>query len=417
MECLLVNMRKAIKSVTKLSLFVHHIAQFQVCSADADMQGAGQRSSEDVNINTSPPGLKVVVGSVFTMLAAAVPNLHELRLDGSCWDAALSSFGICCSQLTSLDVSIPAVPVEALCDFGTYLPGLLSVSVGSKSANYVDAKKISTYMDDFLPMTGQCLYLSNLVIHFNVDFRLSCKPDAWACVPAGLKHLTCNCRVGDGQLSFDQLIRRLPSLSLGDILWDLSQVPQQFPLLQRLQMMTNHLSLSCSSELVDEDGALNLDVLKQRFLSGNFSLTCLGLHISGDCEDIHNVLTWLPPIPASVHLYLTLTGEGPPLFLQHIHRLFPNTEAITMWGCWAPSEVWEMEVLRPLATLSELYRLELTSPQLTLTTAGLIQVCDWLAPCFQFLILNSGACQNVNVGALEAEVKKLGKEIHVHLIH
>lgn len=349
-----------------------------------------------------------VAGSVFAMLASAVPNLQKLSLHGSCWNAALCDFGLACPQLTSLEIQVPDVPIGALLDFGKHLPSLVSIEVFSSSASHLDEVQLSAYLNSFLPMTGQCSNLATLTFKaVDRSMTLACKPDAWKLVPANLKHLTCDFNVSASE-SFDALIRRVPSLSLVGFPKDLMLAFQQFPVLERLYVPDQMLILDCSessSDTLENNVVTRRSLLKNRFLNDRLSLTCQGLVLAGTSQEIEAVSVWLPTFVGSERVIYSLEGEDPPLCLEHLPRLFPHCRYLTLTGEPGGAGVWDMEVLRPVEALPNLLMLNLKSSQLAITTSGLLKLCSKLTSLVG-LILEGGIYAGVDKDKLMVEIAK-----------
>lgn len=446
------GMKKAIKGVKTLTLRVSHrrIARRsplvsptpeQVLQHEQEQQQEkddhdeqwqilhnGSSHSCKAFVMTCPAGLGVVAGGVFAMLATAVPKLQTLNLRGSCWDAALYAFGISCPLLHTLDVEVPHVPIEALRDFGKLLPNLVSVNVGSRDIQDLDDPVITSWMDTFLPTTQHCLKLASLVIDFSEGSELSCQPDVWKHLPAGLKHLQCGVDMIWSD-AFHELIRRVPSIVLEIFpVRNLTQLFQQFPLLERLEVFdySNYAWLECGddsdSDIDDSDDdedegdtgtPAGRALLKERFVKGLFSLVCFRMGFSGTSEEVQEVFTWFPVIPGIGHVQLMCAGDTTPDYLKSLPRLFPEAYRVVLSGPAVEGGGgggWGMDVLQPLAAMPSMTHLELRCPQLVLTVPGLVQLCRNLTH-LKHLDLSKGLCEGLDRDEVKLAIDALERGI------
>lgn len=100
--------------------------------------------------NPASVELALVSAGVMSALAVAVPNLTDLSLDGSCFDASLEMFGSSCPKLTSLHVQAPRVPITALQNLAQKVPNVTAISVSILSVTESDMHHLGRYMQAFL---------------------------------------------------------------------------------------------------------------------------------------------------------------------------------------------------------------------------------------------------------------------------
>lgn len=413
MELFVVGMRNALSCVKKLKLTVDQrqiefaklssAGGFEVISAEGYEQQQQQnqqqqqqqqlvtleRFSAESFIKRYPEELGVVAGSVFAVLASAVPKLCKLSLLGFCWDAALHSFGISCPHIASLKVDISTVSLKALQNFGNHLPHLVSISICGNNSNYQNTHQIDSHMDSFLRMTSPCLELKRLKIDCSSSdfFPITCNPGAWEMVPAGLQRFKCFCSMAR-TVSYDTLLRRVPNLFLSELPRDdLIKVLHDFPELKSLEMENwrERVKIVCGFHHHHmEDSIPNRRaLLKERILTQGFSLSCFSWEFSGTCQQIQEVFEWLPPFSSVEHLSFFLEDEATPGFLGQVMHIFPSVCRVTLKGPRdAEAEIWDMEVLRPLMHISQRamtqntsFVLDLRCSQFALTVPGVEKLC------------------------------------------
>ncbi|MEW5314759.1 MAG: hypothetical protein WDW38_006229 [Sanguina aurantia] len=188
-----------------------------------------------------PSSLGVVTGQVFATLAAALPNLKILVVNGCCWDFGLHAFGSHCPDLARLNVNVPDMSVAALHDLGTHLPNLIMVELDGEELGPENRVQLGRYMDAFLLTIRQCKNLHTLTCDFGTSVELACKPESWGNVPADLTHMRITCAVTLSD-PYHALVQRIPSLCLWRLPHtELLRVADLYPLLQRLQYMRNLL--------------------------------------------------------------------------------------------------------------------------------------------------------------------------------
>lgn len=441
-------MAKAISHVKTLTLTViHH--EYVEDKGDEDNVGAiaaleGQPQQpeqpillqpevvpQDDDITPAVHDLGLVSGGVFAMLAAGVPNLRELKLRGCCWDAALSTFGLACPHLIKLDFEALNVPLEALESFGKDLPNLVFVSIMNRVVETSSRRKLGRYLDAFLPTTQQCLQLSRLEIEFKEGTKVACQPDTWALIPADLKHLRCGCYM-EASPSFDALIRRVPSLSLEVPPCDtLQQIFHEFPILEKVEFLSTcgeAVYVICDGDPPQQDDNNNVDDgffdypfklsdVKQRLLSGRFSLTCHSMSFTGSALEVRDVFQWLPTFSGVGMVEIVFEGNNAPPCMEHVVRLFPRVHQLILGGSFVGRGVWDiMEALGPLAALPKLGILTLRCPQLALTLDSLTQLCVSL-PRLKVLIVAAEMCEGiVQADELASAIGMLGRDIAVRVV-
>lgn len=424
---LLSGFQSEMQSVKELTLCVvdaHNkpqpddVARGSECSGVVKPQLQLEQQPESTEFNTAvPQSHGAVAGNVASLLAAAVPNLQKLNLRGCCWDAALSFYGASCPDLVSLDVQVPNVPIEALHDFCVLLKSLQNVSVGNTMISGVDmTKQVNQYMEIFLRTTRRCANLKSLIIDFHRGVRLQLSPDAWVFVPSSLQHLACDSSM-EGCESFKLLARRVRSLCYQSAAWDLPAQLLLYPILEHLHVLSmGFVSIKCKGSATPNNDIVSfsngsLHALKEKFLSGRFSLKCSWVWFTGTSEEIQDVFTWLPQILEVDSLTLKLQGESAPLCLTQIQRLFPAVNLINLSKADLESaEHWGVDTLMPLTKLHSIRSLNLRNAHFSLDISDLVCLCS-SAATLKDLTVNAKLIKGVVESELKAEMSKIGREI------
>lgn len=328
------------------------------------------------DIRTFPDRLSVIPHSIFERLASAVPNLQELHLRGSCWDAALGTFGEYCSKLDLLEIDPLHVPVQVVKSLGILLPQLSTIAVGSMFLKDFDKRWAGAYIDHLLFETHHCRSLTSLLINTCHTSDLMVDPTSWSFLPASLQHMHYTCCIAESD-QLTTLWKRLSSLSLWDPpMGDFRSIFFEYPLLRRLDLKTrDFLSLDCAQDAISSQHSL----LRERLLEQSFQLSSYIMTLSGTCVDVQKTLAWLPAFP-SVGLLAIEFEEGDPISpfnLQNVLFLFPNLKGLMLEGKVSVPENAGMQeqFLEPLKLLSKLGLLDILCTNLTLTSEGLLQLC------------------------------------------
>lgn len=434
MDALLAGMQKAFQSVTTLALDVirqktkrtvtddvwNNVEQRQqgqqqhvlvIHGGEAPQQQSEVTSLESDlashNVKTSPKDVGVISGHLFAMLAAAVPNLTELRLNGCCWDASLHVFGACCPQLVTLRAEAFQVSDTSLLHFGTYLPNIETVDIFTSNIdNVLDVVQMGKFVDAVLLATQPCTNLTELQISFpDVDSgRVPCKPESWSLLPHTLKSFDSNGLFEETE-QFMVFVRRLTHLCLGGRPFrNLLQLVHTFPLLEKLKVM--YADDDPAGFMFDcEDSA----VLKERFLGGKFQLECPNLALAGTYQEIQDLLVWLPPWPVR-GLLILFNGNARMQCLGQLSRVFSNLEVLTLQGeQWPDNQSMDCGFFTPLATCAHLEHLAIFMTT-TITTPVIMHVCTSLTVLKRVNLMSP---DGFDENHLMAELRKIGRNVKI----
>lgn len=373
MDNLLTGMSNGMLSVTKLTLQVSHL------HVDTGERSAQEVSSgESLRLRKVPcPGMfSVVTRSIFSALAAALPKLESLSLQGPCWDAALPVFGTFCSQLTSLCVQALTVPVSTLEGFSHHLPNLTSFSMRNHIMG-TEQEQLGFETDAILLELQHCSKLASLCLSFStpLDFSLTCKPASWSSLPASLQQLEITCPVSRSG-PYDAVLRRMKHLRLWEYPWDLPRMLQASILMDSLETMGEGpvTQVNCMENL--NESPWNV-LMKERLLNGTFHLACYALCLNGTTQAIRDTLAWFPAVPACVAIVINLQGGQKVNLLERISDVFPGVRRLMLQGPMveAPNADMDMTFFKPLEKFLHLKELRIYSPRPRLTTAGLLELC------------------------------------------
>lgn len=400
-------MSRGLGSVTGLTLQVNYelIGAVQN-SAPEVLQDGSVRSGVALN----PDRFRVVPSSVFAALAAAVPNLQLLGLQGCCWDASLSVFGTSCPRLITLCVQALQVPIRALQGFGNHLPNLTSISIGNAHITREDEEQLGLYLDAFLLETGHCSKLTSLCMSTpDENVGPDCEPEGWSVLPASLQQLDINWPVAYSDV-FQTLITRMKVLRLWSHEVPLPDVLQTNPLLESLETLgESDYAVHCT----DSPGEQPMQhLMKQRLLDGTFHLACHALSLHGTAKDIRDMLEWFPQIPSCKSLSIYFEGGWKADCLQHVPRLFQGMSCFIMGGVVVEEQSSDRDLafFSPLTDCPNLTKLCIQCNLPRLTTSGWVQLCVSLQG-LQSLGLNHHT--RVDTKQIEARCRTLGRKVRI----
>lgn len=414
MDCLLAGMRTGVRSTHHLTLRMAHkeeglIQHSNPGASPVQAVAVEQQLQPSLLQAPFPASYGVVPGSVFGVLAAALPNLLELTLHGCCWDAVLPVFGTSCPKLRGLCVDANTVPSSVLGNMGIHLPRLECLTVTSANADPAQELQLGEYVDAVCFALQHSLTFSDLRLNFFYDLTLRCQTSSWILLPDSLKHMTCNCKLQpSGPLT--NVFRGLTHLSVAHSPCpDLVQVMKDFPLLRCLEVSefsedNEPLHIACA----DRAGMYGVALLKERLLHGSFTLVSSEIIFSGTCRELQSLFAWFPKDVGSSGCSIEDDFQGglQEDFLESLTCMFPGMASLTLLGTLAASTIPEMNLrfFQPLRR-SRILGLDLLCPQFNLSTAGLTQLCSSLAgledPIYQ-------PCEAVDIQSLDLELKKLG---------
>lgn len=310
-----------------------------------------QRQHQHEEYGYQDDGIGFISGSVFSMLPAAMPNLRELFLQGSCLDAALPIFGASCPALSTLSVQALQVSCCALHDFGVHLPHLTSLTLWSNDVRAEQVEHFRDYLSIVLPWAGPSKTLTALHLDFPPGVELICEPEPWNLLPATLQYLRCPCLVEFSEDSYSEffgaLLRRIPTLWLQQPpCLSFLELLAEFPVLESFTQMDNpappaqyrdedaedpqRLNIHCN--MVNDD---DMAMIQERFTGGQLHLEC-NMNVMGTCKDIDDALKVLPPFPHVRDVRVFFTGRVTFKCLKHLSRVFPKLVRLTLRdeGAW-----------------------------------------------------------------------------------
>lgn len=233
-ECLVRSTGPAIAGLTHLDLSVQH----RLHDINGPICIAGSHGPIEVPTRGEPLGcpdnLVCVASAVFTMLAAAVPNLVHLGLEGCCRDAALASFGSSCPQLRSLQVDDITVSLEALQPISQHLCNLTHFKISLPPG---DQTQFERHVEAVLVLLQGCQLLETLELDFEYCGAVKVQRQLWQLLPPSLTELVTTCNLwpdAGGNICIPGSLQHLTMLGLQRI--DLLSILQQAPLLQQLNV-------------------------------------------------------------------------------------------------------------------------------------------------------------------------------------
>lgn len=324
-----------------------------------------------------PSSFGIVTRAVCAKLAAAVPNIQELRLEGNCVDAALSVFGTSCPGLIHLHVETNTVPLTALANVSGYLTRLLCFTFTPPRAS-PHANQVTNYVAAAMRALQPCALLRTLELDLSTRrFQMECLPARWDAMPANLASMTFKCARGsivDAPLALTNSVSRLILSSCsGAELFELLQKAAQ---LQHIEVpSTSVMIMLCDTEAVPQ----GISLLKQRLLGG-FTLDVTMVRLVGSSEGVEDVMRMLPILAGVQSCTLEVLDAPDPLLLASISRVFPNLVKFEMLNLHEMAEVPEdvdigLQLVEPLWACPCLRDI-LFCDVLPFTTNGLAVFCN-----------------------------------------
>lgn len=265
----------------------------------------------------------IITRELCIKLAAALPNLESLALEGNCVDAAFSAFGARCPRLHHLQVEIPTVPLEALTNVSRLLPNLTCFTFLPPRAK-PHASEISKHVAAVMIALQPCTLLSKMNLDLTTrNFPMECLPARWQPMPTSLIDVTFKCARGSIVDAPPVLLNSVQKLNLSGC-----SGADLFSLLEKSAQL-GHISLPRSLVMTfacDTPGiAQGISLLKQRMQAG-FLLEVCKVRLVGLSANVEDVLRMLPPLIGVLSCTLEILDPPNTLLLVSLNRVFPSLE-------------------------------------------------------------------------------------------
>lgn len=397
------SMGPAIQSVYILILRFEH----------RQIQSSRRSAKATFTSNTSPTGpstaaacpapFAAVSRTICTLLAAALPSLVHLSLQGRCWDPAFAAFGASCPGIKSLQVEAVSLPIKALDNITTHMPNLQNFALTSPTP-CPGSSQLSEYAEASLLALQPSTLLSSFGLNFKYDVVLKCKPGGWLHVPPNLHTFHSMCEVSGihhatALLSAVHDVFVIQTLRFEELLQILSLAPH----LQRLSVIGQPgFDLWCDSEEVPA----GLLLLRERLLAG-LTLRFSSVHFVESAADLAAVLAALPALEhVTRSCVLQFATDPQPHCLAEVARVFPGLDDLTLLGS---TPLVSPKALEPLAACTSLETLEIHMP-MSHTTADLLQLCLDI-PSLKVLRIKDSAA--IDLPVLFFALHTQGREVHI----
>lgn len=341
------GMGTALQSVTDLTLKVSHDL-----IRSSRTKGKYTRSRPPEN---SPASFAMITRTVCMQLAAALPALQALRVEGCCRDAAFHAFGSSCPLVTLLQVEAITLPIKALKDIHQNFPGLINFTLASPAACESNSQ-LGMYVGAALQALQACTSLTRLELAFNGNW-VECKPGRWTKVPQSIRELVCHGVMGGLEYA-PELLGLLHILTI-----KYSFMLEPLKILGATSERLQHFSIHDPSKAVVVlcyGGGLQqgLSLLRKRVLAGlEFSVPMLTLMGSA----LQVTIAALPTLPTVCKCKLDFFNLSEPLVLEHVARVFPHLDELCLEAdsLWLENAMMGMQVLEPLVGCTFLVKLSL----------------------------------------------------------
>lgn len=319
--------------------------------------------------------------ALFGKLAAAMPLLQHLSLQGYCEDVAFNEFGKHCPRLQSLKVEALNTRLSSLKNIHQVLPSLAHFTVSNRGP--VNKQHCICYLDDIRSYVDSCcgiicdcsdikiLQLDLWVKHewLGSEVVIECSKSVWDCLPPSLDELRCDVELRDIQ-EMSVFMSRVRVLQLVDIAYcELPELMKIAPCLEKLTVEQGQaVDMMWSDESVSP---AELSNLKERLLNG-FQLNCERVCFTGSSIAIKDVMSWLSPLKGTTHCDVEYTDSVHDLaILEELTRVCPNVKRLKIVDDSASPSGWpqaQVVNLRDLQLLAQMHlkcldiRLELGPP-------------------------------------------------------
>lgn len=352
------------------------------------------------------PAYAKIARDVCALIAPAVPDIRDLRLQGLCQTATFDAFGSSCPRLTHLEVDATTLPVRALNDVYRCLTSLACLTLKTPCTRAPDLSLLGGFVSAAFRALCGSTTLSKIVLDFQPNVALSFEHNGSEIyVPANLHELVCLCDVRN-LASVPALLGGLRSLTMDtvSVFFPLAAILNASPHLQ-------HLSLSGSRRLVlhgDMLPAINL--LKQRVLQGlTLEVDSVWLHDTSSFAS-QAILAAFPTL-TSVRIFTLYFRESQTAgFLTHLARVFPNLAALHLEDL---HQVVDTRLgLAELACLASCASLKVLRIQtrLSLSTEELAELCKSIPSLRHLGYLK---CGHLRINKLRAMLLSHGQVIEV----
>lgn len=420
-------------------------------------------TTREATLYSPPFSLTAVAGTVFLKLAAAVPSLQQLTLEGTHSAAYLHTFGSLCPHLHHLLVHAARnhMSFSALSEIGAALPNITKVTFkrdgplpvtnrGQRGKPedvlelnaYMDRciEGLSNHMDSALEALSTFLNLTSLSLDFDTHTHIDFKRDSWGSLPEGLTELLLNCDVTpfNPDLSPNQISTRWKTHGVvRGLMYDSSDGEPDMrlflhPGLQRLSMICPFMSqdtavvsgkcrtffdilVACPTLLELTLTGPNTACLQCNSSSipsiakrlAGFDLVCSTLLFVGDTAKVATVLDLLPSLKSVQHCSFEITGSISTSFLQRVTRVFPGAMELTLKSSSSSSDLPIEGLFHPLTACSSIRKVVLEMYQ-NITTSSILAMCVSL-PCLAEIQI--GPLIVVDAPDIDAQLRKQGRHI------
>ncbi|MEW5319516.1 MAG: hypothetical protein WDW38_010661 [Sanguina aurantia] len=385
LETLLAALQRAMESISHLSLAIEDSPEPGSYHVEPAAVSDGVPITVEVRVPV-PEEVAAMANSVLAQLARAAPLLKRLHLSGCVSHTALKALSAAFPRLTGVEVEALSVPIRTVQFLLPRLPKLSHFALTSQLLDQSpDGQEVlQAYVSaSFLALHSR-LQLARVDLALAAGTLLHVSDGAWEALPRSLQELQCTHRVAFHTLGHLESLQRVRRLAVPDLPFSsLSELSGLFPNLERLTLPgPRELLIECCYDRGHND----IRHLRAVFDRG-LKLVTPSLRLEGKSSFIKDMLSVMPPLPATTSLTLGLQGTRPYTFcLEHIARVFPRLRCLTIMGegsLSGASPMTDKAFVAPLLKCAALERLQL-SVQISLTTETLEQLCTHL-PRLSFL--------------------------------
>lgn len=349
--------------------------------------------------------------SVCSVLAAALPSLWSLTLQGCCGDLAFAAFGASCPRLTSLNLEALSLPIKAMHGITTHLPTLTRFTLTSPKT-CLDSLRLMAYVEACLRAFQPSTLLDSFDLSFDKAISLKCKPGSWSHLPPNLHNFDCDGRLL-GILHATTLLNSLRILST-------EQTPRFEQLIRILKLAPNLQNLyawaspGCVMHCKRVDTMPGIAVLQERLLNGLWIRFPI-LHMVGSDTDVRTVLAALPVLRCfTARCVLQFIGDPQPDCLADVARVFPLLHELTLLTDSPMLDIPAVgtQMLEALAACTGLMKLWIRV-QMNHTITDLVRLCLGMRALRVLHFVNS---TGVSLPDLKSELATQGRSVIFHEI-
>lgn len=422
-------MTPALRRITTLKLKVKCDPNTSMCEDHAI-----DSTTSSINNRQSifPASCVSIEHVVFVMLVKVLPNLRHLCMEGCYGDTVFNVLGRFCPHLADLQFEAISVPVSALEGIAACLPKLKCLTLASP--------KLQCTKDKLELYVGSCLLalqlsdsFTRMVLNFEKDVELCCKPGLWQQVPKNLQELICLCGL-HGLPNAPALLKGLKKLAVRlnsscngtetPVTYQIFDILASAPGLKHFNAQGLYLGLQgFHSRREPQTWKVRFDPLMQ---AGFFLLNdCVrrGLHfvapnlvLMGSSESLQSSLTMLPILSTVRKCTLQFndnTTYFEPTCLIQISRVFPSLVQLTLQGKHSPANSplssSIMVLLGPLVGCSFLRKLRVRL-QLDYTLDDLVEVCRSMVALKELGYIKH---ESIDPPQLKSTLLALGRDIEL----